>query len=102
MLPVCKKHTLFTHWLLQVWKKQFDDEIEKGRVLQEALHALALEHHELEKSYSRSSIARSYVTDDDEFYDCEEDDLEALTCVYESLRKKNVCFFVGGIHTQIC
>ena len=55
--------------------------MEKSRVLQEALHALATEHHELERSISaagRKSPARYYDTDDDEFYDFdgnEDDDI---------------------------
>jgi hypothetical protein len=43
-------------------------------VLQEALHALAIEHHELERTYSHNIRARSFSIDDDEFFDC--DDLD--------------------------
>lgn len=47
--------------------------MEKSRVLQEALHALATEHHELERSIGgKRSPPRCYDTDDDEFYDCDE------------------------------
>ncbi|XP_046377333.2 oxysterol-binding protein-related protein 1-like [Haliotis rufescens] len=58
----------------EIRQLQLKEEMEKSRVLQEALHALATEHHELEKSISshKSSI-RYYDTDDDEFYDCSDD-----------------------------
>lgn len=39
-------------------------------MLQESLHALAMEHHELEKSYSHTVRARS-LSIEDEFYDCD-------------------------------
>ncbi|VDI09873.1 Hypothetical predicted protein [Mytilus galloprovincialis] len=46
--------------------------MEKSRVLQEALHALATEHHELERTIGgKKSPPRCYDTDDDEFYDCD-------------------------------
>ncbi|XP_013420091.1 oxysterol-binding protein-related protein 1 [Lingula anatina] len=58
-------------------KVQLQQEMEKTRVLQEALHALATEHHELEHTFQRSmSPARYYDTDDDEFYDCDEGEEE--------------------------
>lgn len=52
--------------------------MEKSRVLQEALHALATEHHELEQSIAvrKPSTQRYYDTDEDEFYDCDEENLE--------------------------
>ncbi|XP_060063801.1 oxysterol-binding protein-related protein 1-like [Ylistrum balloti] len=62
----------------EVRSLQLKDEMEKSRVLQEALHALATEHHELEQTLSftgRKSPARYYDTDDDEFYDCDDDSL---------------------------
>ena len=65
---------------MQIKSKLLHEEKEKARVLQEALHALALEHHELEQSYSRQNIrARSYSVEDDEFFDCDEDDIESLS-----------------------
>ncbi|XP_062598482.1 oxysterol-binding protein-related protein 1-like, partial [Saccostrea cucullata] len=53
---------------------QLKEEMEKSRVLQEALHALATEHHELEQSIAvrKPSTQRYYDTDEDEFYDCDE------------------------------
>ncbi|XP_033726933.1 oxysterol-binding protein-related protein 1-like [Pecten maximus] len=61
----------------EVRNLQLKEEMEKSRVLQEALHALATEHHELEQTLTfngRKSPARYYDTDDDEFYDCDDDD----------------------------
>ncbi|XP_060562963.1 oxysterol-binding protein-related protein 1-like isoform X2 [Ruditapes philippinarum] len=55
-------------------EKLLHEEKEKNRVLQEALHALAIEHHELERTYSHNIRARSFSIDDDEFFDC--DDLD--------------------------
>ena len=55
-------------------------EMEKSRVLQEALHVLAQEHHQLEKSVgaSHGSPQRLYDEnegdDSDEFYDCDSED----------------------------
>ncbi|OWF39549.1 Oxysterol-binding protein-related protein 1 [Mizuhopecten yessoensis] len=63
----------------EVRNLQLKEEMEKSRVLQEALHALATEHHELEQSLTftgRKSPARYYDTDDDEFYDCDEDNIQ--------------------------
>ncbi|XP_053383205.1 oxysterol-binding protein-related protein 1-like isoform X3 [Mercenaria mercenaria] len=55
-------------------EKVLHEEKEKNRVLQEALHALALEHHELERSYSHNVRARSFSIDDDQFFDCDDMD----------------------------
>ena len=62
---------------LQVRALQLKEEMEKSRVLQEALHALATEHHELEQSIAvrKPSTQRYYDTDEDEFYDCDEENL---------------------------
>lgn len=58
--------------------------MEKSRVLQEALHALATEHHELEQSIAvrKPSTQRYYDTDEDEFYDCDEENLENTEGMY--------------------
>ncbi|KAL4218204.1 Oxysterol-binding protein-related protein 1 [Mactra antiquata] len=57
--------------------KVLHEEQEKNRVLQEALHALAIEHHELERTYSHNVRTRHFSVDgDDEFFDC--DDLEDI------------------------
>lgn len=58
--------------------------MEKSRVLQEALHALATEHHELEQSIAvrKPSTQRYYDTDEDEFYDCDEENLENTEGLY--------------------
>jgi hypothetical protein len=62
--------------VLQVRQMQLKEQMEKCRVLQESLHALASEHHELERSLlvRRSSSVKS-LHDDEEFYDC--DDVES-------------------------
>ena len=62
---------------LQVRALQLKEEMEKSRVLQEALHALATEHHELEQSIAvrNPSTQRDYDTDEDEFCDCDEENL---------------------------
>ena len=58
-------------------KVQVSQEMEKSRVLQEALHVLAQEHHQLEKNVgaSHGSPQRMYAENDDEdsdeFYDCD-------------------------------
>ncbi|CAH1773644.1 unnamed protein product [Owenia fusiformis] len=65
--------TLFTQQE-ELRKLQLKQEMEKSRVLQDALHALATEHHELEKSVSEKRAPARYDTDDDEFYDCDEDE----------------------------
>ncbi|XP_029634778.1 oxysterol-binding protein-related protein 1 isoform X3 [Octopus sinensis] len=55
-----------------VVEAQLKEEKEKSRVLEEALHALATEHHELECSFNANQYpSRFYDTDDDEFYDCD-------------------------------
>jgi uncharacterized protein YjhX (UPF0386 family) len=60
---------------LQLRQKQLEEEMEKSRVLQQALHALATEHHELERSIGgKRSPPRCYDTDGDEFYDCDEEE----------------------------
>lgn len=61
--------------------------MEKSRVLQEALHALATEHHELEQSIAvrKPSTQRYYDTDEDEFYDCDEENLENTEGLYMRL-----------------
>ena len=57
---------------------QLQQEMDKSRVLQDALHALATEHHELEQSIvAPSSPPRIYDTEDDEFYDCDEESEDA-------------------------
>ncbi len=54
--------------------------MEKSRVLQEALHVLAQEHHQLEQSVGAGVHAGVHGAstaeddDDDEFYDCDNDD----------------------------
>ncbi|XP_064597010.1 oxysterol-binding protein-related protein 1-like isoform X2 [Liolophura sinensis] len=64
----------FTHQE-EVRKLQLKEEMEKSRVLEEALHALATEHHEMERSLgSRHSLNKIYDTDDDEFYDCTDEE----------------------------
>ena len=57
-----------------------EQEVEKSRVLQEALHVLAEEHHDLEQSLGgHLSPSIPYLTDDsdteggDEYYDCDDD-----------------------------
>ncbi|XP_064651770.1 oxysterol-binding protein-related protein 1-like [Lineus longissimus] len=58
-------------------KLQLQQEMERSRVLQDALHVLATEHHELEQSMTNAgskSPPKFYDTDDDEFYDCDDDE----------------------------
>ncbi|XP_025092484.1 oxysterol-binding protein-related protein 1-like isoform X2 [Pomacea canaliculata] len=60
----------------EVRQVQLQEQIEKCRVLQESLHALASEHHELERSLHRRPSLRSIrtLTDkEEEFYDCDDD-----------------------------
>lgn len=79
-----KSENIFKYFLLQVRALQLKEEMEKSRVLQEALHALATEHHELEQSIAvrKPSTQRYYDTDEDEFYDCDEENLENTEGMY--------------------
>ena len=54
---------------------QLAEQTEKCRVLQESLHALASEHHDLERSltHSKRPSMRS-LHDSEEFYDCDDVD----------------------------
>ena len=56
----------------QVRQVQLKEQVEKSRVLQESLHALAAEHHDLERSLQRQPSIRS-LHDQDDFYDCDDD-----------------------------
>jgi hypothetical protein len=65
-------------YILQVRVLQLRQEQERVRVLEEALHVLAREHHELEQSVALSQAgspppskrnSRLFELDDDEFYD---------------------------------
>ncbi|KAK7485627.1 hypothetical protein BaRGS_00023076 [Batillaria attramentaria] len=56
----------------EVRQIQLKEQTEKCRVLQESLHALASEHHELERSLQRRPSMRT-LQDEDEFYDCDDD-----------------------------
>ncbi|KAK7091857.1 hypothetical protein V1264_009484 [Littorina saxatilis] len=51
---------------------QLKEQTEKCRVLQDSLHALAAEHHELERSLQRRPSMKT-LHDEDEFYDCDDD-----------------------------
>lgn len=75
-------------YFVQVRALQLKEGMEKSRVLQEALHALATEHHELEQSIAvrKPSTQRYYDTDEDEFYDCDEENLEGNDGWYLQIR----------------
>lgn len=80
---LCYKKNVIKQWIFKIHARQvralqLKEEMEKSRVLQEALHALATEHHELEQSIAvrKPSTQRYYDTDEDEFYDCDEENLE--------------------------
>ncbi len=47
---------------------KLEQEVEKNKILSEALQTLATEHHELEQSVVNGSSSRS-VLSEDEFYD---------------------------------
>ncbi|XP_035268592.1 oxysterol-binding protein-related protein 1 isoform X2 [Anguilla anguilla] len=51
---------------------KFEQEVEKNKILSEALQTLATEHHELEQSVAKGSSPRS-VLSEDEFYDAVSD-----------------------------
>ncbi|CAG5134914.1 unnamed protein product, partial [Candidula unifasciata] len=59
-------------------QNQLREERERCRMLQDSLHALATEHHELEKSISRRPSFISSM--DEEFFDCDDDDYVDLIC----------------------
>uniref|UniRef100_A0A4W4G5V9 Oxysterol-binding protein n=1 Tax=Electrophorus electricus TaxID=8005 RepID=A0A4W4G5V9_ELEEL len=48
---------------------KLEQEVEKNKILAEALQALATEHHDLEQSVVRGSSPRSAVVSEDDFYD---------------------------------
>uniref|UniRef100_A0A4W4G2R0 Oxysterol-binding protein n=1 Tax=Electrophorus electricus TaxID=8005 RepID=A0A4W4G2R0_ELEEL len=54
---------------LQVHNLKLEQEVEKNKILAEALQALATEHHDLEQSVVRGSSPRSAVVSEDDFYD---------------------------------
>ncbi|KAL5013438.1 hypothetical protein ScPMuIL_007708 [Solemya velum] len=58
----------------EVRKLQLKEEQERCRVLQEGLHALATEHHHLERSVTGCGTPGRFFDTDDEFYDCSDDD----------------------------
>ncbi|XP_072516337.1 oxysterol-binding protein-related protein 1 isoform X3 [Salminus brasiliensis] len=52
---------------------KLEQEVEKNKILSEALQTLATEHHELERSVVRGSPPRSAVASEDDFYDAVSD-----------------------------
>ncbi|XP_046713479.1 oxysterol-binding protein-related protein 1 isoform X3 [Silurus meridionalis] len=48
---------------------KLEQEVEKSKILSEALQILATEHHELEQSVVRGSSPRSAILSEDDFYD---------------------------------
>uniref|UniRef100_A0A3B1KKT4 Oxysterol-binding protein n=1 Tax=Astyanax mexicanus TaxID=7994 RepID=A0A3B1KKT4_ASTMX len=52
---------------------KLEQEVEKNKILSEALQTLATEHHELEQSVVRGSPPRSAVVSEDDFYDAVSD-----------------------------
>ncbi|GAA6070178.1 oxysterol-binding protein-related protein 1 isoform X1, partial [Tachysurus ichikawai] len=48
---------------------KLEQEVEKNKILSEALQTLATEHHELEQSVVGGSSPRSTVLSEDDFYD---------------------------------
>lgn len=48
---------------------KLEQEVEKNKILSEALQTLATEHHELERSVVRCSSPRSAILSEDDFYD---------------------------------
>ncbi|XP_036442648.1 oxysterol-binding protein-related protein 1 isoform X1 [Colossoma macropomum] len=68
------------HQCLDLFSKQqgvcslkLEQEVEKNKILSEALQTLATEHHELEQSVVRGSSPRSAVVSEDDFYDAVSD-----------------------------
>lgn len=53
---------------VQARSSKLEHEVEKNKILSEALQTLATEHHELEQSVVKGSSPRS-VLSEDEFYD---------------------------------
>lgn len=56
----------------QLRKVQLQQETEKSRVLEEALHALAEEHHDLECSVGKGCKSGVHDSEDEDFFDCNE------------------------------
>lgn len=56
--------------LFKVWSLKLEQEVEKNKILTEALKNLATEHHKLEQSLSRGRKSPTLSTlTEDEFYD---------------------------------
>ncbi|CAL1535146.1 unnamed protein product [Lymnaea stagnalis] len=68
---------------------QLKEEQDRCRLLQDSLHALATEHHELEKSITRRHSFLSM--DDEEFFDCNGDSMEhrSSLAIGDCLTEKN-------------
>ena len=56
-LILCLKHRLFQ----QLRRLQLDEEVEKRRVLEDALHVLATEHHALECSIGVHEVSGAVI-----------------------------------------
>lgn len=82
-----KIENIFKYFLFQVRVFQLKEEMEKFRVLQEALYVLVTEYYELEQLIvvRKSFTQRYYDTDEDEFYDCDEENLENIEGLYMRL-----------------
>ncbi|KAI0227296.1 hypothetical protein LSAT2_022238 [Lamellibrachia satsuma] len=71
----------------QVRKLRLQQEIEKSRVLEDALHILAEQHNQLEQSLGECRSPRGMFDpdDDDEFFDCADDDAQAQSSSFAEL-----------------
>uniref|UniRef100_A0A672H2Z1 Oxysterol-binding protein n=1 Tax=Salarias fasciatus TaxID=181472 RepID=A0A672H2Z1_SALFA len=81
----CVKGRFNGLYLAQVRSLKLEQEVEKNKILSEALQTLATEHHELEQSVVKGSSPRSALSED-EFYDAVSDsDSELSLNVFDSV-----------------
>lgn len=87
---------------------KLEHELEKNKILSEALQTLATEHHVLEQSVVRGSSPRSAVLSDDDFYDalsatdseCSQSDVELSGSFEKTAAVASRSEFFGSVHSQ--
>lgn len=79
-----KIENIFKYFLFQVRVFQLKEEMEKFCVLQEVLYVLVMEYYELEQLIVVRKLFMQcyYDMDEDEFYDCDEENLENIEGLY--------------------
>lgn len=83
---------------VQARSLKLEHEVEKNKILSEALQTLATEHHELEQSLVKGSSPRS-VRSEDEFYDALSGAYVLILCLIYLLHTCHTfkCFWIPCI-----